>query len=297
MGGNTHDGSCTVISKDIIGKPDGNLLSVQRINRIGSGEYACFFLVLKTVHIRLHGSVIDVFVNSVLCFRSCQGRRESMLGSKNHKGCSVKGIRSCGIDGDLLLSSVNREFHFRAIGFADPVRLHLLNFLGPVKLVQIVQKAVRIFGDTQHPLTEILLGHRRTAPFATSVYHLFVGKTSLTGRTPVNGEFLLVCQTFLKHLHEDPLCPFVEIGIRGVYFHIPVIDRRDIVDLLLDILHVLGGGDSRMNAHLDGVVLRREAEGIPAHGMDQVISLKHFITAPHIRDHIASPVSHVETVA
>ena len=52
-----------------------------------------------------------------------------------------------------------------------------------------------------------------------------------------------------------------------------------------------------MAAGLDRVVLCRKAERIPSHRMDQIISLEHLVTAPHIRDYIASPVSHMQSVA
>ena len=52
-----------------------------------------------------------------------------------------------------------------------------------------------------------------------------------------------------------------------------------------------------MNTHLDGIVLSRETKSVPSHRMDQVITLEHFIAAPYIRDHIASPVSYMKTVS
>ena len=39
---------------------------------------------------------------------------------------------------NLLVPSVNRELHFGTVGLANPVRLHLLNLLRPVQLIQII---------------------------------------------------------------------------------------------------------------------------------------------------------------
>ena len=61
------------------------------------------------------------------------------------------------------------------------------------------------------------------------------------GRAPVDREFLLISKTRLEHFYEDPLCPFVEVRIRRIYFHIPVIESCDIVDLFFDIGYVLSG--------------------------------------------------------
>ena len=297
VGRDAHDGAGTVICQYIIGKPDRDLLLIQGIDGVGSGKDARFLLILQTVYIGLHGGVVDIFVYSFPGLGRCQRGCQLMLRRKHHEGRAVQSIRPGGIDRDLLFSSLDGELHLCAVGFSDPVGLHFLYFFRPVKLVQIIQQPVRVFGDLQHPLTEVFLGHRSAAAFAAAVHDLLVGETGLAGGTPVDGEFLLIGKPFPEHLHEDPLGPFIEIRIRGIDFHIPVVDRRDVVDLFLDILNVLRGGDSGMNAHLDRVILCRKTECVPAHGMDQIVALKHFVTAPDIRDHIASPVPHMESVS
>ena len=72
------------------------------------------------------------------------------------------------------------------------------------------------------------------------------------------------------------------VGIRGIYLHIPVIDRTDLVDLFFDIGNVLRCGNGRVLSCLDRVVFCRKSESIPSHGMDQIIALHHFIAAPYI---------------
>ena len=52
-----------------------------------------------------------------------------------------------------------------------------------------------------------------------------------------------------------------------------------------------------MHSHLDGVVFRRETKGVPAHWVDHIFALHDLIAGPHIRDHIAAPVTYMETVA
>ena len=277
-----HDGSRTVIGQHVVGQPDRRLCAIQRIDGIASGEYAGFFLVLQTVHIGFHGGLIDITIHRLFRLRRGQRSRQRMFRSQNHEGCAIKGIRSGGINGDLLLSSIHREIHFRAVRLADPVGLHLLYLLRPVQFVQIIQQTVCIFGDLQHPLTQIFLGYLGAAALTFSVDHFFVGQSGFTGRTPVNGELLFIGQSLFKHFDKNPLGPFIEIRICGVHFHIPVIDSRDIIDLLFDIGHVLCRRFGRMNAHLDGIVFRRETESIPSHGMNQVIALQHFIAAPYI---------------
>ena len=220
-----------------------------------------------------------------------------MLRSQYHEGGTVKGIRSGGINGDLLLAAFHREIDLSAIGFSDPVALHLFHLLRPVQFVQIVQQTLCIVRDTEHPLTEIFLCNRGTAAFAAAVYHFLIGKSRLTGGAPVDGEFFFISQTFFEHLYKDPLCPFIEIRVCGIYLHIPVIDSSDLIDLTLDVGNILCSGNGRMLSGLDGIVLSRKSESVPSHGMDQIITLKHFISAPHIRNHISSPVSYMQTIS
>ena len=132
-----HDSTCTIISKYVVGKPNRKLLTVQRIDRISTCEHTCLLFILKTVYIGFHGSIKDIFLYSLSCLVCCKRFRKSMLRCKYHECCSMKSIRSCCIDRDLLFSSLNREIDLCAVGFADPVCLHLFNLLRPVQFIQI----------------------------------------------------------------------------------------------------------------------------------------------------------------
>ncbi len=52
-----------------------------------------------------------------------------------------------------------------------------------------------------------------------------------------------------------------------------------------------------MYAHLYRVVFCRKTERIPAHGMDHIMTLHKFVTAPGIRDNISSPVTYMKSVS
>ena len=134
----THDSSCTIISQYVIRKPDRHFLSIKWIDGVGSCEYAGLLFILKTVYVRLHRSVIDIFFYSFSCLICSQAFCQSMFRSQYHKGCSMKGIRSCGIDSDLLVSSFYREVYLCTVRFSDPVCLHLFNLFRPVQFVQVI---------------------------------------------------------------------------------------------------------------------------------------------------------------
>lgn len=118
---------------------------------------------------------------------------------------------------------------------SDPVCLHFLYFLRPVKLIQIIQKTLCVLGDLEHPLTEVLLRHFRTAALTFSIDNLFVRQPGFTGRAPVDRELLFVSESCLKHLYKDPLGPFVKIRIRCVDLSVPVIKSRNLINLSLNI--------------------------------------------------------------
>ena len=295
MGRYAHDGAGAVVSQYIIGNPDRCLLAVQRIHRIASGKLTGLVLVIDghTIHIGLVRCHLHVTLHRFTMLLSGQLLHHGMLRCQHQECGAVQGVRSGRKYGQLLIGILDAEIHLCAVGAADPLGLHLLYLLRPVQLVQIIQKTIRIGRDLQHPLTQVLLRHRRTAALTLAVHYLLIGETGLTAGAPVDGEFLLIGKTLLEHLHKNPLGPLVELRIRGIQLHIPVIERIDLLQLTLDVLHILLRGDGRMNAHLDGIVLSRKSEGIPAHGMDHILALDQLVTRPGIGDHIASPVSYM----
>ena len=61
-----------------------------------------------------------------------------MLRCQNHEGCSIKGVWSGGINGNLFILSIHLEINLCTIGFANPLALHLLYLFRPVQLIQII---------------------------------------------------------------------------------------------------------------------------------------------------------------
>ena len=269
----THDCSCTVVSQYIIRQPDRCLCSIQWVDRIASCENSCLLFVLHTVNIGLHRCIINIFLYCISCLICCERCCQFVLRSKYHKCSSVECIRSCCINSDLLISSFYREVNFCTVRFSDPVSLHLLNLLRPVKFIKVIQQTVCIFCNAKHPLTKVLLCNVCTTTLTFTIHNLFVCKTCLTGRTPVDRELFFISKTFLEHLNKDPLCPLVELRICCIHFHIPVIQCCDIIDLSLDVRNIRLCGFRRVNAHLDRIVLSRKTECIPSHWMNDVVSL------------------------
>ena len=68
-------------------------------------------------------------------------------------------------------------------------------------------------------------------------------------------------------------------------------------NLSFDICNVFRRRFCRVYAHFNRIVLRRKSKCVPSHGMNQVISLHHLISAPYIRNNVASPMTYMQTTA
>ena len=82
-----------------------------------------------------------------------------------------------------------------------PVSLHYLHPLGPVgEFIQILEEPLGVIGYPEKPLLEVFLRYRRIAPFAFSLYDLFVGKNRITGRAPIHERFLFIREALFQKL-------------------------------------------------------------------------------------------------
>ena len=91
----------------------------------------------------------------------------------------------------------------------------------------------------------------------------------------------------IEHLQEGPLGPFVIFRIAGAELAVPVVGETDTVQLFPIARDILVGRHFRVLAGLDGILLRREAEGIIPHRMQDVEALETLVT----REDVAGDVS------
>ena len=198
-------------------------------------------------------------------------------------------------DRDLLARLLDREDHACALAAPDPVPLHRDDPLGPVdQLVHVVEQALRVVGDLEEPLRQVAPLDHRPATLARAGDHLLVGQHGLVVGTPVHRRVLAVGQPALEEPREEPLGPPVVLGIarlqasRPVERHAHPLERRRLL-LDVDVRPVL-----RRDPALDGRVLGRQAEGVPADGMQDVVP-RHRLVA---RDRVAAAeglgVAHVQ---
>ena len=95
-------------------------------------------------------------------------------------------------------------------------------------------------------------------------------------------------------LQEDPLGPADVSGIGGGDLAVPVVAEAERLQLALEGRDVGDGGDRRVLAGLDRVLLRGQAERVPAHRVEDVVALAALGAADDVGGGVAFGVADVE---
>ncbi len=169
------------------------------------------------------------------------------------------------------------EAHPQALGLADPVALHLLDVLGPAVEPTVVQRreqVLRLVRDLEEPLRQHAPLDRRARPPALAVDHLLVGEHGVVDRVPVHLGLLTLDEAAGEEVEEQLLLVAVVVGAAGRELSGPVDGQAHAPQLTLHHLDVGLGPRAGMLARLHGRVLRRQAEGVPAHRVQDVVALR-----------------------
>ena len=209
---------------------------------------------------------------------------------------SEDGIDARGEDLHHIAAAFHRKRDRRTFTAANPVALHGAYALGPViQLVQPIQQFLRILCRPQEPLLQLALLHQCVfVPPAVAVDHLLVRQHGLALRTPVHLALLAVCQAALVHAQKEPLVPPVVVRQTRRHLGGPVVAQAEAVHLHPHRRDVLLRPLARRRVVLERGVLRRQAEGIPAHRMQHVVALHPHVARQRIADRIVAHVAHVQ---
>ena len=101
----------------------------------------------------------------------------------------------------------------------------------------------------------------------------------------------------IVELEENPLRPAVVGHVGGGDATRPVVGKAEHLDLPLDVGDVPLGGHARVDAVLDGVLLRRQAEGVVPHRVQDVHAAGAGVAADDVGGRVALRVAHVQAVA
>ena len=226
VGGYGHDGAGAIGGEHVVGDEDGDLPAVDWVDAPHAVQaHAGLLLVqLRALQVGLGGGglLVGGDLGGVLQRAPLQPlAHQLVLGGEHHIGGAKEGVRPGGVDHDGVAGG-GLEGDLRAGGAADPVLLLGLDPLDEIQPVQIVDEALGVLGDLEHPLALLLADNGGAAALAHALHYLLVGQHALAGGAPVHRHGGLVGQAVLIELEEDPLGPLVVAGIGGVDLPAPV---------------------------------------------------------------------------
>ncbi len=259
-----------------------------------AGQHARLFLVeRRALHVALLRGRLGVRLHVALVLVRRDLERERVVGSYHHVRRSVQRVGPRRVHGQRVFAADEREIDLGAFAPPDPVALLLLR-LGPVQIFQIRGEPVGVGRDAELPLAQRLAHHREVAALAAAVDDLFVRQHRAQLRAPVHGDFRLERQPAIEELQEDPLRPLEVPRVRRVHLARPVVGKAQHLELAAEHLDVLVGGDGRMRAGVDGVLLGGQPESVPAHRVQHVEATHPLVAADDVRRRVALGMTHVQ---
>src|SRR3989344_8551737 len=102
-----------------------------------------------------------------------------MLRSQYYIGCAKQGIRPGCKYFYIQLLTFHSKINLRAFAPANPVFLHLPDWLRPVHFIHLIEQAVSVIRNLEKPLGQKFLDNRGAATFAIAINHLLIGQYSL----------------------------------------------------------------------------------------------------------------------
>ncbi len=300
MRGHGHDGAVAVVGEHVVGRPDGDALPVDRVDRDAAernaGLLAGGVLALdlgRLLHLLEVGG--EVLLGLVVRIRHQFGG-EVGVGGDDHEGRAEQRVGARGEDGDPLGAALDDEVDIGADAAADPVALHRDHLARPraLELVQVIEQTVGVVGDLEVPLGELLLDDHVVAALAAAVDDLLVGEHRLVVRAPVDPARLAVGEALLVQLEEQPLVPLVVLGIARVQHPIPVERGAVALHRLPLLLDVVVGPGARVDPALDGRILGRQAEAVPADRVQHVEALQPPVARDDVTEGVRLGVTHVQ---
>ena len=297
-----HDCTRSVGSEHVVGDEDWDLGVVDGIKAHDALELHArlLFVELGALKVALGCSLLLVGLHCIDVFDLAGGEpllNQLVLRRKDHVGRPEERVATGRVDGDDVIRSRRLEVDERAGGLADPVALHLLDAVGPVKRVEILEKTLGVLGDLEHPLAHRLADDGMVAALGASVYDFLVRQNRAERGTPVHRNLGDVGEPLLVELLEDPLRPLVILRVRRVDLAVPVVGETERADLLAEAVDVLLRRDRGVSTRLDSILLGRKAKRIPTHRMQDVEALHALVAAENVRRRIALGMPDVQACA
>ena len=299
MAGNSHNGTGAVGGQYEIADEQLGLFSVNGINTFDPFQAAAAFALvqLRPVHVVLFPGLFDIGFDFLLVFNpGHQILHQLPVRRQNHEGNSVDGFDTGGKDAEFSAAH-DLETDFHALALADPVALHVLGAFRPVDLVQAFQQLFSEGRLIDDPLLHVFPHHGIAAALALAVDDLVVAQHGPQLFAPVDGHINILGISVQIKLFKYPLGPFIELGVACGDHLAPVIIKAQLPKLPGEGLNIALGEAFRMVSGGNGILFRRQAEAVIAHGMQHIVSLHPFHAADDIRGSISLRMAGVQSDA
>ncbi|MBF5060102.1 hypothetical protein NEPTK9_001630 [Candidatus Neptunochlamydia vexilliferae] len=166
--------------------------------------------------------------------------------------------------------------------------------MGPVEKVEIFQQTLGILGDLQDPLSKWPSFNRVASLFSLSILHLFIGKDRSQLGAVVDQDLRLVGKPLFIELGEDPLSPFIVVGVARRKLPLPIVAKAQRLELSPVGIDILFSGDFGVGPRADRILLGLEAKAIPSHRVENVEPLLPLVTRENVGCRIPRDVAHME---
>ena len=199
MGGDGHNRPGSVAGENVVGGPNRNPLVGGGIVRISPGkDTGLFFRIRHAIDIGAIPRRGHVRRDHRIGIRRNHFVDQRVLRCDHHVGRAEKRVGPSGEDVKRFHSTLDFKFHQGALAATDPLALHNSSGFRPLDEFKIIEEALGIRGDAEHPLAEWFPGDRMITALASPANHLFVGQNRPELGAPVDrllpeiGESLII---------------------------------------------------------------------------------------------------------
>ena len=148
--------------------------------------------------------------------------------------------------------------------------------------------------DLEEPLRQLALFDGSARAPALAVDDLFIGKNRIVDRVPVDLAGFAVSEAGLQQFQEQALLFAVIVLVAGRKFTAPVERQAKLLELGAHGVDILVRPACRVDIVLDGRILSRQAERIPAHGVEDIVTMRAAVAGNDVSHRIVAHMAHVQ---
>ena len=233
-----------------------------------------------------------------------RGRRPASVGASGWSGAIAMKLAPNSVSGRVVNTSssrrrrpLGREAEARAPS-ERPIQFACISrtFSGQrSRPSSASSRSSAIVGDLEEPLGELALLDQRAGAPAAAVDHLLVGEHGLVDRVPVDPALLAVDQPGARGSRgTSPAGGGSSRDRRWRARAIQSSDRPIDLSCARMVGDVVVGPGRGMDALLDGRVLGRQAEGVPAHGVQHIEAAGALVAGDHVAHGVVAHMAHVD---